>query len=340
MNSTTNIMTIPKVVLQGWRPGDRRAVTLLEVLLAMTLLVLLTSMTYWFYAATLRTREEDTQVARKQQLARVIMLRLSMEIRQASQITTNGRVGIRGEAEHIWLSSLRVPSRELSKDPSVLLEPPSSEFDLVKIEYSIARHPEILHEDGYEEALGLARVEHRIPRPDSADQEDVFPSRQFFGDDGSSNGNDNSAADDAAVEQEWERLLEEEADGPQIGIEDEINWEELYSKEIRFLRFCYYDGYNWWDDWDVVGENPLPQLVQVTIGFESRPPFDAEFGVEEEDADEFCTCMNKDPSDCLPLPPDQYTMTVRIPQADPFFRSRVTKETQALVKQVVGEETP
>ena len=47
-------------------------------------------------------------------------------------------------------------------------EPPPAEYDLVKTEYWIARHPEILHEDGWERALGLARVEHRIPRPDSA----------------------------------------------------------------------------------------------------------------------------------------------------------------------------
>ena len=51
----------------------RRGVTLLEVSLAMGLLVLLSSMTYWFYSSVLETREHGTEEARELRLARVVL---------------------------------------------------------------------------------------------------------------------------------------------------------------------------------------------------------------------------------------------------------------------------
>jgi hypothetical protein len=88
----------------------------------------------------------------------------------------------------------------------------------------------------------------------------------------------------------------------------------------------------------VAGENPLPQLVMVTIGFEMHPPFESEFGERDEEAEKFCTCMNREPMDCEPLPLDQMATTVRVTQADTFFRSRITRETQSLLEQVPGAD--
>jgi len=318
---------------------QRRAVTLLEMLLAMSLLVLLSSMTYWFYSSALRTRETGTQFAQKLQLSRVVLQRLAGEIRQASIITADQRVGLRGEAERIWLSTLRVPSREVSLPRGTFEDPPPGEYDLVKVEYKIARHPDIEHPDGYPEALGLARVEHRIPRPDSAQTGEAFEDEEVILPPVDGNEDGNGQTDEDYADAAEERRLFKDEEESQAALGPDINWEELYSKEIRFLRFCYYDGARWWDDWDVAGESPLPQLVQVTIGFESHPPFDDKFGFRDEEAERFCTCLNEDPVDCLPLPEDQYTMTVRVPQADPLFRSRVAKETQSLLQEV-GTEAP
>ena len=64
----------------------RRGITLLEILLAMSLLVLLTSMTYWFYGSMLGSRQRDTKQARKLQLARVVLHRIAKEIRQVSAV--------------------------------------------------------------------------------------------------------------------------------------------------------------------------------------------------------------------------------------------------------------
>ena len=89
----------------------------------------------------------------------------------------------------------------------------------------------------------------------------------------------------------------------------------------HFLRFCYCDGYSWWDDWTIFGDNPLPQLIQVTIGFGERAPWGEEQGVERIN-EEFCTCMNQDPVECRPLLPDHFTAVVRVPGADPLFPVR------------------
>ena len=43
--------------------------------------------------------------------------------------------------------------------------------------------------------------------------------------------------------------------------------------------------------------------------------------------------MNQDPVECRPLLPDQFTAVVRVPGADPLFRSRVAREGQALVEE-------
>lgn len=324
----------------------RRGVTLLEVTLAMGLLVVLSSMTYWFYSASLDTSRQGTEETRKLRLVRVVLNRIGTEIRQAALITADNRVGIRGEPERIWLSSYRVPRRAQSEVWRYRDEPPPGEYDLTKVEYKIVRHPEILHEDGYEFPLGLARIEILIPRPDSAESGEAFEEEGLvLGDEdetGADEGLDEGDPGDLeGGEENIEEVLpdeefpeDEERGDVTLGLD--INWEELYAPEVRHLRFCYFDGSKWWDSWDLSGESPLPQLVQVTLGFEPVPPVDAKFSFDNEINEEFCTCLNEDPVDCEPLAPDQFSTVVRVPQADPLFRSRVSRETQSLVEQVSG----
>ncbi len=204
----------------------RRGVTLLEVVLAMGLLVVLTSMTYWFYSSILDTRRRGTLEAQNLRLVRVVLSRIAREIEQASAITTDNGVGIRGEPERIWLSTLRVPDKELAQRRSSRKEPPPGQYDMMKVEYRIVRHPDIVHEDGYEEALGLARVEILVPRADTAQTGEAFEDEERIVGAG--------AEADAMMEAALEEALfgdEEVDDGPELG--DDIEWEELYSKEIR-----------------------------------------------------------------------------------------------------------
>jgi hypothetical protein len=304
-------------------------VTLLEILLAMSLLVTLTSMTYWFYGSSLETTRKGTTEADKLRLARVVLERITTEIRQANSTTAEDRMGIRGDKESIAISTLRVPTKELSKTRLPHDPPPPAEFDLVAVQYKIARHPDILHDDGYELPLGLARVEVLIPRaempgaaPTAADQQPTEESQK-----------DKTFSPQAAV---MDELFADDGTARQdLSLQPDINWEELYASEIRYLRFCYFDGYKWWDDWQVAGENPLPQLVQITIGFEGHAPCDEAFE-EDKTNEEFCECMNKDPVECLPLAKDQFSTVVRLTGADPLFRSRVSRESQSVLEKAAA----
>lgn len=304
----------------------RRGVTLLEILLAMSLLVTLTSMTYWFYSSSMETNQKGTMEADKLRLARVVLDRITTEIRQASSTTAEDRMGIHGQKESIALSTLRVPTKELSKKRSSREAPPTAEFDLVAVQYKIARHPDILHDDGYEMPLGLARVEVLIPRAMAPGEADPNQTKQP-----AEGATDGAAPPEEAILDEL--FSEDETGDKDVSLGPDINWEELYAPEIRFIRFCYYDGYKWWDDWQVAGENPLPQLVQITIGFEGHPPCGEEFGQDKLN-EEFCECLNKDPVDCEPLPKDQFSTMVRVTGADPLFRSRVSRESQSVIEQM------
>ncbi|MCH7884238.1 MAG: HAD hydrolase-like protein, partial [Planctomycetes bacterium] len=209
--------------MRGARPFCRRGVTLLEIVLALGLLISLTSMTYWFYASSLETRRTGTAEAQKLRLVRVVLDRITTEIRQVAAVTRDYGVGLRGAEEQIWLTSLRVPGKEQAKDRSLRLGPPPGEYDLVKVEYKIARHREILHEDGWELPLGLARIGIRIPRPDSAETGEAFE------DDGRNSANADEEA--TAEARRLEELLDQDGasldgvyycpylDGPQAVVE-------------------------------------------------------------------------------------------------------------------------
>ncbi|MCO6437258.1 MAG: type II secretion system protein [Phycisphaerae bacterium] len=305
-----------------------RGVTLLEVVLAMAVLVLLSSTMYWFYASTLESREKGQAESQRLRLVRAILDRMATEIRQASITTADGRAGIRGTAERIWLSTIRVPDREFARKRFLREGYQPDAYDLTKVEYKIIRHPQAQTPEGYYVPLGLARVEIPVPRPDSLDLgAGLERNRQVFGGD-----EGESAQQSQLEEQQLEGNLRRSNTEPSTL--KEMNFQELYSQEILFLRFCYYDGKRWWDTWEVDGENPLPQLVQVTIGYTPTVPFEEEFS--DRAITEFCTCMNHDPVDCLPQPPDRFTVNVRVPQADPLFRSRVGRETQDFMEQLSG----
>ncbi|MHC5110934.1 MAG: PulJ/GspJ family protein [Planctomycetota bacterium] len=298
----------------------RRAVTLLEIALAMGLLVLVSSMTYWFYADALETRDAESEVIRKWRLARVTLEAMANEIRQASLIPHGGVAGIVGDAEAIRVSTVRMPVKNVIPGGLDINGKPNPQTDLIRVEYRIARHPDIVHEEeGYELPLGLIRNEV-LTEPDDTDPDAVDA-------DGFPIGSDGQALDSDSFKENSE-------DGADVGFD--INWQELYAPEIKFLRFCYFDGSTWWDKWHVSGENPLPQLVHIAIGFEGGAPFGEEFGTPEEL--EYCECMNEDPQDCVPTRPDRMSTVVKVQLADPLFRSRIGAELSNLGESLGAED--
>jgi len=286
------------------------AVTLLEVVLAIGLLVLLSGTTFWFYESTLAERTETIEDSQKLQLARTLMDQMAREIRYASSFTPGYGTGLVGGKEHITIYTTRLPRKVLSEERTVRDDEIPGEFDLMEVKYYIARHEEIEDEDGHPLALGLVRKETRTlregrNRSESEEEGGGFIELDFD-------------------EEEFDVLEDEEID------ELTTVKEEIYARDIKYLRFHYFDGHTWWPDWELEGANSLPQIVRITFGYTPHPPED-EFGEEEEDL------FLEDPEEQDPLPEDEYTMFVRVLQSDIFFGSRIARTAQDIAEQAAEE---
>lgn len=96
---------------------------------------------------------------------------------------------------------------------------------------------------------------------------------------------------------------------------------DLWSHELGYLEFRYYDGVEWATSWDVSQGNPLPHLVQITVGFDSLNADELEDrDLEEYPLDQYPVSMvaiDESPD------PRRYSMIVRMPGADPMFTARL-----------------
>jgi len=109
---------------------------------------------------------------------------------------------------------------------------------------------------------------------------------------------------------------------------------DLWSHEIGYIEFRYFDGVEWDTVWDVTQGNALPQLIQVTVGFGSITRFE----LEDQDLQEY-------PLDEYPLGddqyhPDRYSTIIKLPAADKFFSSRVQRLGKQLSEQLGVEGAP
>jgi|GEM_PF-1098184 len=108
---------------------------------------------------------------------------------------------------------------------------------------------------------------------------------------------------------------------------------DLWSPELGYLEFRYFDGVEWDVKWDVTKGNSLPQLIQVTVGFEAC----TEDELEDRDLDEYPLIDYPYGDDQPHL--DRYSVIVRIPAADKFFSSRMNKQiNQGFAEQLLGTE--
>lgn len=107
--------------------------------------------------------------------------------------------------------------------------------------------------------------------------------------------------------------------------------EELYAPEIKFVEFRYFDGLKWWDSWEILGGNSLPQAVMITVGYTAVLP-EAYRDLEIIDEE-----MNLDEDEWRELWADRYSVIVRLSQADRFFGSRISREAAAFGEAAPGE---
>jgi hypothetical protein len=105
---------------------------------------------------------------------------------------------------------------------------------------------------------------------------------------------------------------------------------DLWSHELGYLEFRYYDGVEWDTKWDITEGNSLPQLIQITVGFDTITMD------ELEDADLQGDALTRQPE----FNPNRYSTIVKIPTADRFFSSRIQRVGKQMSEQMGVGGTP
>lgn len=260
----------------------RRGFTLLEVMLSLSLVVLLLSILFQFYRNTMEHRQRGLAAVQEAHLARVLLRQITDEIRAAGGFVPGFGPGVIGARYDLTMQTIVVPSKELLRKRDRFENPLPGQHDVKQVRYFIAWDEDIVDEEGIPLALGLVRQELKtlrqaVVRTGEVDEREV-------------------EAEDEDVERSF-RL-------------------QLYAPTVKFLEFRYFDGAEWHRDWTISMGNALPQMIRVTLGYETQIQENMEIEFDEEDFE-----FEEDEI----FPPRSYTAYVRLMQADTFFGSRVTR---------------
>jgi len=109
---------------------------------------------------------------------------------------------------------------------------------------------------------------------------------------------------------------------------------DLWSAELGYLEFRYYDGVEWTTTWDATQGNSLPQAVQVTVGYGAVTQDE----LDDRDLDEY-PILDYPFGDDLEHA-DRYALVIRLPAADKFFGSRVERVGNQMTEQFGLEGGP
>ncbi len=281
----------------------RRGLTLLEVLISISLIVILLGAMLTFFWQVIHTRDAVIARARRLQVARQVLAHMQAELRSVVGLETIGfpieqpiveeemleptrddtgekpvmaqqqQVPLLvGDRRTITFLTARLPARHQYEFWEDGADQPPAQHDLTQVSYWLWVDPEQTDENGEPIIGGLMRTEKKTLN-------------QYL----------------------------VELDQP-LDVRNDI-----WAPEIGYLEFRYFDGVEWTTQWDVTQGDSLPQLIQVTIGFE---PITSD-ELANNDLDEYP--IEEYPyGDDLPHP-DRYSVIVRMPAADKFFSSRIQR---------------
>lgn len=103
---------------------------------------------------------------------------------------------------------------------------------------------------------------------------------------------------------------------------------DLWSYELGYLEFRYYDGVQWDTKWDLNEGNSLPQLVMVTVGFKSLTQAE----LDDADLEEFP--IEEYPYGDNRWRSERFSVIVRLPGADRMFGSRFQRVGKQMSEQM------
>lgn len=255
----------------------RRALTLLEVIISITLIALLMGAMFLFYWNMLEARQKSAEMANRTQLARNVLSRIEAEIRgtvgfEQVGFSSAGESRLSGERRKLTFLSSALPESDRYYFPGANDKPPPGEHDLRLLSYSLWIDPENKTEEDEPIVGGIIRTEKRTLNQYVVDEEDPLEIRN-----------------------------------------------DLWSPELTYLEFRYFDGVEWDTVWDVTDGNSLPQLIMVTVGYK---PVTTD---ELEDADLELFPLAEYPFGDPAPRADRYSTIIRLPAADRFFGSRISR---------------
>ncbi len=264
--------------------SGRKSFTLMETILAMSIIIMIMGTLYAFYHHALKMTVHGREKLEDVQIARVVLHKIAAELRGVTSSGARFTTVLKGEADKISFITTVVPSRLVFFPQDFMDKGRVIEHDLRNVEYYISRS-----KDQDNKALGLERDELRcmltplIEKKDPGEltEEDVRKAKE---------------------EQEKFKVDLDMGTNKAVSEQPLIN-QELITDRIKYLRFDYFDGKQWQTKWKRSGSDAIPRAVQVTIGF-----------VEATD-DEF-----KDESqiafDQRPWHDDRYTLIVSLILSD------------------------
>ena len=329
-------------------PIQRRAMTLLEVIVAITLIVMLMGSLTTFFWQVVRARDEATMAADRMQIARQVLDRISAELRSCVGLT---EIGFPIEQRLVEEEYLEEGTEiERPDDQTVVVE--EDEETETATEGQAITPSQILQQMAENQTQN-----RRVPllvgnRRNISFLTARLPDRsqyRFIGVD----EQPPPARHDLTQISYWlwtDMQNTDEAGNPLIGgimrtekqtlnqylveYDDPLDIRnDLWSPELGYIEFRYFDGVEWDTKWDGTKINTLPQLIQVTVGFEPC----TEEELNDRDLDDYPLLDYPYGDD--KQHPDRYSVIVRMPAADKLFSSRVNRQiNQGFTEQLLGSE--
>ena len=226
----------------------RKSFTLIEVLLAVSIIMMIMGTVYAFYTHSVKVTQMAKAKMQDSQLARVLLFKIAAELRALTTSGSRFTTVMSGEAESIEFITTVVPSRLVFFPQDITDGGRVIEHDLRLVHYSLGRD-----EDDEENILGIRRDELRClltPIIDEKSASELTPEEI-----------------EEAKEDQRKFKFSLDSDSDQAVSEQPLISQVILSDRIKYLRFDYYDGTQWLNRWDPTEPDTIPRAVKVTIGF-------------------------------------------------------------------------
>lgn len=266
-----------------------RSFTLIETLLAITIIIMILGTVFSFYSQAMRLTVRGRERLADIQLARVVLHKIAGELRGVTAAGKRFNTLLSGEPDKISFITTVIPSRLVFLPADFTDRGRVIEHDLRHVTYYLSHPTDNGASDNGSTVVGLGRDELRCMLTPLIERE-----------------SDQDLSPEELEKQQKEReqfKVDFDLGGNEALSEQPILQQTLISEKIKFLRFDYYNGKKWLSRWHPTERDALPRAVQVTIGYTEVP--------EEEARQEQLLAMDQ-----RPWHEDRYSIVVSLILAD------------------------